>query len=344
MGEDVEMPKLWVRRGIGLGGAGQIVRAMDGLQTPSSTGLVSSTRLVNGHGLMWGDLFHSALNPETFFDAGYVRDLMGTAAGSGSWSGLAGLSEGRTEEFGGLLDSGVGDDGGPVRRALLVQSIPMAAVFGSSLQGLIAPGVFEGVGHLRLMAVLADDIGVAAPGSACYDAFWQLLRQESLTECADDAYEFVSLRGIEEEMFALPAVSLAMSRRSDEFLFEVIGIDSVRRNVGILLAWRALRAQGSSSTEWVRLDLAAVSAEVADRCRSLKDAIDTHMRDRDVRTVLEPLEVEWQRVRVGYKSLSPLPVKRGALALLRSARRSTRTGRSLLTSPLMHHSQIGAVS
>jgi hypothetical protein len=205
MGEDVEMPELWVRRGIGLGGAGEIVRGMNGLQTPSSTGFV----------------------------------------GRRCRPGQAGL---------------------------LMQSIPMAAVLGSWLQGLIAPGMFEGVGHLRLMAVLADDIGVAAPGSSCYDAFWQLQRRKSLT------------------------------------------------------------------------DLAAVSAEVADRCRSLRNAIDTHMRDRAVRTVLEPPEVEWQRVRVGYEFLSKLPVKRGALAVLRSARRGAHSGRSLLTSSLMHHCQIGAVS
>jgi hypothetical protein len=233
---------------------------------------------------MWRDLFHSALNPETFFDAGYVRDLMGTVAGSGSRSGLAGWFEGRTEEFGGLLDSGASDDAGPVTRALLLQSIPMAAVLGSWLQGLIAPGVSESVGYLRLMAVLADDIGVGAPGSSRYDAFQQLLRRESLTECAVDAHEIVALRGIEEEMFALPAVLLAMSRRSDEFLFELIGVDSVLRNVGTLPAWRALRARRGSFTEWARLDLAApsgrtettdpsaVSAEVADWCRSRGDA------------------------------------------------------------------------
>jgi Iron-containing redox enzyme len=242
---------------------------------------------------MWRALYRSALNPETFFEADYLRALMqaiGSQAGT-SPEPVSSVSDtaqralawaaGQRAEFGDLLRSAVEEQGArELVSALLTESLPMASALGCWLQNLSAPGVFEDEVQLRLMALLAEDVGVGRPEASRYSEFLLLLGRERLTGLAVPAHELASLPAVSEESFALPAVLQALTRRSDEFGFELIGADLVMRSVGLLPCWAALRPLRESSIHWPRLDLSvgsdhgvadpvALSTEIVAACQAL---------------------------------------------------------------------------
>lgn len=217
---------------------------------------------------MWRDLYQAAVNPETFFDGGHLRSLMAQVTARQETAALS-LDDalGRISEwnvvqrakFTDLCQRGDEDDREHLIRALLVHSTPMASVLGCWLQGFSAPGVFEDEIQLRLMALLADDAGVGRPDASRYAEFRLLLRRLLLTEPALESHQLASVRKIHDEMFALPAVLQAASRRADRFMFELVGVDCALRTVGLLPGWAALRPFHETAVDWRRLDLSAAS-------------------------------------------------------------------------------------
>ncbi|ERM15479.1 hypothetical protein L585_04215 [Pantoea ananatis BRT175] len=117
---------------------------------------------------------------------------------------------------------------------IAAQLLPMISVQGACFQGLSAPGVFEDSHQLALMAILSEDIGGGAIHATRFDAFraW-LVRKEhhNLTISYDDIAE---TELTSDNTFQLPALLLSMSRRSDRFSDELIGVDWVFRQVDIL--------------------------------------------------------------------------------------------------------------
>lgn len=221
---------------------------------------------------MWRALYRNALNPEAFFDVGYLRALM-QAVGSDhqpDGASVAPVSETaqstidwadrQRAEYEQVLRSAPDGDGArQAVSALLTQSLPMASALGCWLQNLSAPGVFEDEVQLQLMALLADDVGVGRPEASRFQEFRLLLNLERLSAVAVGVDELASLAAVGEELYALPAVLQALSRRSDEFGFELVGVDYVARSLGMLPCWAALRPQLRSSIQWARLDLGAAT-------------------------------------------------------------------------------------
>lgn len=219
---------------------------------------------------MWRALYRNALDPEAYFDAGRLRALMQAVGGEPAAGSLAETArqaiewaEAERADYEKLLAAG------EAVPALLTQSLPMASALGCWLQNLSAPGVFEDEVHLQLMALLADDIGVGRPEASRYDEFRLLLGLERLTGLAVGGPELADLPSVAEELYALPAVLQALSRRSDEFAFELVGIDSIARSLGMLPCWAALRSHRPAAINWDRLDLAAVTehSELGDPVR-----------------------------------------------------------------------------
>jgi hypothetical protein len=243
---------------------------------------------------MWRALYRNALNPEAFFDVGYLRALM-QAVGSDDQSAAApvisvfetaqrvsGWADEQRAEFEQVLRSASAGAGvQPAVSALLTQSLPMASALGCWLQNLSAPGVFEDEAQLQIMALLADDVGVGRPEASRYQEFRLLLSLERLPTAAVTVDELASLATVGDELYALPAVLQALSRRSDEFGFELVGVDHIARALGMLPCWAALRPHVRSSIQWSRLDLAAatelselgdplkLSAQIVEACAGL---------------------------------------------------------------------------
>ncbi|HTZ44072.1 MAG TPA: iron-containing redox enzyme family protein [Jatrophihabitans sp.] len=218
---------------------------------------------------MWRDLFRAAIDPEAFFDEGYLRTAMAAVAGDSAGgtpelaatvADLAGWSERQAAELGSVLAAAGTDDRTRAIRVLATQVAPMAATLGCPLHGLSAPGVFEDEVQLTALSLLADDCGGGIPLAARNDAQLQLLRSLGLTEVALPARELPEVAAIADDSYALPAVLCALTRRSDAFAFELLGIDRAFRAVGMLPAWSALRQHlPDGAADWARLDLGRAS-------------------------------------------------------------------------------------
>ncbi|MGV9452182.1 iron-containing redox enzyme family protein [Streptomyces sp. NPDC003635] len=239
---------------------------------------------------MWRSLYKEAIEPEALFEVAHVDALMEQVAG-------AGQGQRDTDTLKQVLDrvtrhredathtaqlARAAEEGeqalDQVIRSLLIEALPMASVLGACLQGLSAPGVFEDDLQLQALALLADDIGVGSPRASRFDEYRLLVERESLNENSLPAEELASVAAIHDDMFALPAVLLAMTRRSDAYFFELIGADLAWRTLGPLPALAALRPYRESAVDWSRLDLGTASgrtdvtdpraqcAEVAELC------------------------------------------------------------------------------
>lgn len=238
---------------------------------------------------MWRELYHQAADPEGFLpDAPLKQAFDGPGAGEGPPDLRDAVARARADAassapaFRRLL-SGPPAPGGPATsppddgptgnapyaasagdapvalRAVLVQSSPLAATLGCCLQGLSAPGVFEDRTQLLAMSLLADDVGVGLPLASRGDEFRALLRRTDLNYVAVGARDVAALSQVHDASFALPALLLALSRRSDAFGPELVGADHVLRSVGLLPPWAAVREVLPEAARWERLDMAAPS-------------------------------------------------------------------------------------
>lgn len=158
-------------------------------------------------------------------------------------------------------------------RTLLANSAPIASILGAWFQGLSAPGIFEDPVHLKVLALFADDMGVGKPHASRYDGFWQLLHWRGLSELATTPFHLSTHRQIADSMFALPAVVLSMSRRSDHYMPELVGIETVFRSVGILPCWEGLAVFGPNVAGLSALDLGTGRADANFAPRPLSDEV-----------------------------------------------------------------------
>ncbi len=143
--------------------------------------------------------------------------------------------------------------GAPETAAVLRGSQPMAAALGGALASLSAPGVFEDAVHLRVMAVLARDVGVGRPTASRYDDFHRVMAVHRLQQEARPRPQLPDSR-LPDDLFAAPTFVMALSRRPDLFAAELLGWDHHIRSEGLLAPWAWLRDAGIAG-DWERLDL-----------------------------------------------------------------------------------------
>lgn len=214
---------------------------------------------------MWRDIFFYASYPEVFFDAANLRSQVARAGILDENvphyrldEALAGLGEEVeasratwTAFCNSAITQGVEAN---LLRAIIAQSSPLGFSLGAWIQCMSAPGVFEDKVHLKLLTLLADDVGAGRLEGSRPDAFRLIARRHGLSEYASTPRDLAAEQTIQDAMFRLPGLIFALSRRSDAFAPELVGFDLAFRSVGLLAAWRAT-AQLDRSPEWRRLDL-----------------------------------------------------------------------------------------
>lgn len=136
--------------------------------------------------------------------------------------------------------------GSSVQNLILQQTAPLAASMGVALHGMSAPGVFEDAVHLRLLALLADDVGVGEAENSRFDRFCSLARTQGVSDMSAGNRELSDIRDIRDICFRFPAILYAMSRRSDAFDYELIGFDFAWRTAGLLPVWQSLDVDESA--------------------------------------------------------------------------------------------------
>jgi hypothetical protein len=131
---------------------------------------------------------------------------------------------------------------------------PLALVSGAWLQWLSSPANCHEDVALAALTLYASDMHVSRPGPCRGQAFLALLGQLQLADYAWPAARLVHDRRVPDDSFRLPAILLAMSRRPDEFLPELLGADLCLRNVGLLPALGAVRFPDGVHPDWAALD------------------------------------------------------------------------------------------
>ncbi|MGD8205035.1 iron-containing redox enzyme family protein [Pantoea sp. FN0305] len=117
---------------------------------------------------------------------------------------------------------------------IAAQLLPMMSIQGAWLQGLSAPGVFEDSHQLALMAILADDIGGGAIHATRFDTFRAWLLRTGHHHLTVSYADIAETELTKDNAFRLPALLLSLSRRSDRFNDELIGIDWVFRQIDLM--------------------------------------------------------------------------------------------------------------
>ena len=210
----------------------------------------------------WRELYRLALDPECFLDAEYLDNLLGD---DGEPAQLPLLSRQidawqleQASAYAGAAGAAVEQHNAhSFAQALAVYSAPMASVLGCWLQGMSAPGVFEDPAQLRLMQLFAHDIGVGYPNASRAHHFNALLGQLQLTAYALAPAQLATLPDLNDDAFELPALLLALSRRSDAFGDELCGVDWALRAVGLCPGWAAMGQLEGLPLALGRLDLSA---------------------------------------------------------------------------------------
>lgn len=210
----------------------------------------------------WRELYRLALDPECFLDAEYLDNLLGD---DGEPAQLPLLSRQidawqleQASAYAGAAAAAVEQHNAhSFAQALAVYSAPMASVLGCWLQGMSAPGVFEDPAQLRLMQLFAHDIGVGYPNASRAHHFNALLGQLQLTAYALAPAQLATLPDLNDDAFELPALLLALSRRSDAFGDELCGVDWALRAVGLCPGWAAMGQLEGLPLALGRLDLSA---------------------------------------------------------------------------------------
>ncbi|MFT7115859.1 MAG: hypothetical protein ACI9I0_001066 [Rhodoferax sp.] len=207
----------------------------------------------------WRQLYRSALNPEGFLDDETLNCLLG----DGEPIALVQLErqidhwQGQEAEAYAVAAAAAADrhNTHAFARALAVYSAPMASVLGCWLQGMSAPGVFEDAAQLKIMQLFAHDVGVGYPEASRAHHFKALLGQLQLTAYALAPAQLATLPKLSDEAFELPAMLLALSRRSDVFGDVLCGIDWALRTVGLCPGWAAMGQLQGLALDVRRLDL-----------------------------------------------------------------------------------------
>ncbi|NGO77802.1 iron-containing redox enzyme family protein [Streptomyces sp. YC504] len=147
-----------------------------------------------------------------------------------------------------------------VRRTALACA-PLSLMSGAWLQWLSSPGNGDDPAVLAVLALYAADLGVGAPRASRGDAYLPVLRQLDISENAVPARRLTADQRIDDGHFRLAALLLAMSRRPDDFLPEILGADLCLRSVGLLPALTLVRAERPTITRWDVVDPATARGE-----------------------------------------------------------------------------------
>nr|WP_253912298.1 iron-containing redox enzyme family protein [Pseudomonas sp. CVAP\ len=216
-------------------------------------------------GDVWRQLYRSAISPESFLDDVRLKSLMQACAPT-TGEASPGLSELAQQIDRWRVEQGTAyravaaaaaqhGNAKAFAQALAIYSAPMASILGCWLQGMSAPGVFEDNAQLKIMQLFAHDVGVGRPQASRADHFKALLGQLELKSYAVAPFELSMLPDLSDEAFELPALLLALSRRSDEFGDVLCGIDWALRTVGLCPGWAVLGQIESLPLDIRRLDL-----------------------------------------------------------------------------------------
>lgn len=216
----------------------------------------------------------------------------------------------------------------PSRAAVVddaVQTAPLTLIDGSWLQGFTDHGLASSEIGFSLFATYWDELGNGEPSLNHPLIYREVLLQMGVDLPPTASPEFAAWPGFRDESFELPVYWLSVGRHPRTFLPEILGLNLAMELSGVGGSYRrasiALHEYGFS-TRFVDIHN-TIDNVATGHSAWAADAVDTFMSTLPDAAGTGGRAEAWQRVRAGYRSLTPPagPMARWA------ARRATRPGR-----------------
>lgn len=232
----------------------------------------------------------------------------------------------------------------PSREAVVdstLQLAPLTLIDGSWLQGFTDAGLATTRFGFPLFETYWDELGNGDIEINHPKIYRDVLREMGIELAPTGSREFAYDTRFREESLERPVYWLCLGKLPHTFLPEILGMNLAMELSGVGGSYRTARTfmkHYGFSTHFVDLHNTIDNVSTGHSAWAA-DAIDTHMRT--VAKLSNPAEfaAEWQRVRVGYESLAPLPSKIADLIgyrFLTTPWKSRSQGRSLF-----HHTPVG---
>lgn len=195
-----------------------------------------------------------------------------------------------------------------------VQLAPLNLVDGSWLSGFTDyRQASSDFGHF-LFATFYDELGNGERRLNHPVIYRELMREMELDLPATTSLDFANWPGFRDESFELPVYWLAINRFPRRFLPETLGLNLAMELSGVGGTYRRERfnllAHGFSSQYF---DIHNTIDNVATGHSAwAADAIEVYLAGLSSRLGSEAAEKSWERIRVGFRSLHPPPLKAAA--------------------------------
>lgn len=232
----------------------------------------------------------------------------------------------------------------PSREALIdstLQVAPLTLIDGSWLQGFTDVGLATTRFGFPLFETYWDELGNGDIAINHPKIYRDVLREMDIELAPTGSREFAYDTRFREESLERPVYWLCLGKLPHTFMPEILGMNLAMELSGVGGSYRTARTflkHYGFSTHFVDLHNTIDNVSTGHSAWAA-DAIDTHMRTVSKLSNPEEFAAEWERVRIGYESLAPLPSKFADLIghrFLTTLWKPRSQGRSLF-----HHTPVG---
>ncbi len=222
-----------------------------------------------------------------------------------------------------------------------LQMAPLTLIDGAWLQGFTDVGLATTRFGFPLFETYWDELGNGDIELNHPKIYRDVLREMGIELAPTGTREFAYDSRLREESLARPVYWLCLGKLPRTFLPEILGMNLAMELSGVGGSYRTARKflkHYGFSTHFVDLHNTIDNVSTGHSAWAA-DAIDRYLRTIAKRSEPGELAAEWERVRIGYESLAPLPSKIGDLITYRFFTppwRTRPTERSLF-----HHVPVG---
>lgn len=202
----------------------------------------------------------------------------------------------------------------PSREAVVdstLQLAPLTLIDGSWLQGFTDVGLATTRFGFPLFETYWDELGNGDIEINHPKIYRDVLREMGVELAPTGSREFAFDTRFREESLERPVYWLCLGKLPHMFLPEILGMNLAMELSGVGGSYRTARTflkHYGFSTHFVDLHNTIDNVSTGHSAWAA-DAIDTHMRTVSKLSNPGEFAAEWERVRVGYESLAPLPSK-----------------------------------
>ncbi|MBR7962322.1 iron-containing redox enzyme family protein [Burkholderia vietnamiensis] len=227
-----------------------------------------------------------------------------------------------------------------------LQLAPLTLIDGSWLQGFSDWRLAASQVGFALFQTYWDELGNGLHALNHPKIYRDGLREMGIELPPTGSRAFAHDRRFRDESFRLPVYWLCLGKLPRTFMPEILGMNLAMELSGVGGSYRSARRflrHYGFSTEFVDLHNTIDNVSTGHSAWAV-DAIDAYMRQTAAHGA-GATAASWERIRVGYESLAPVPGRRerwlGKLGVRRWTRVAPAAGAASSASDLFHHAPVG---